>query len=91
MQIIRKQRCLKKFICQFGIAGDPELSKLYRKSIKDDPQWLPEGKKNRQNKDGVKRFAHGYFAYAGGGKNTRSNQFIVSLADVGTLAGGSPW
>ena len=34
---------------------------------------------------------HRYLAYAGGGPNTRDNQFIVSLDDVETLAGGSPW
>jgi peptidyl-prolyl cis-trans isomerase A (cyclophilin A) len=53
-------RCMKNFLCQFGIAGSPEWSKRY-------------------------------MAYAGGGKNSRSNQLIVSLVDVGSLAGGSPW
>ena len=84
-------RCIKNFLCQFGLNSDPELSKKYRKSFPDDPNWLPEGPTNRENEQGVKRFAFGYLAYAGGGKNSRTNQFIVSLKDVPTLAGGSPW
>jgi hypothetical protein len=40
---------------------------------------------------GVKRFAKGYLAYAGAGKNSRSNQLIVALEGNGPLAGGSPW
>ena len=43
---------------------------------KDDKPWLPQGPKFRQNEDGVKRFAQGYLAYAGGGPNTRGNQFM---------------
>jgi len=84
-------RCMKNFLCQFGLAGDPELNKKYRSSMMDDPNWLPEGPMHRQNEDGVKRFAKGYLAYAGAGPNTRGNQFIVSLTNVGPLAGGSPW
>jgi len=83
-------RCLKNFLCQFGLNSDPEQSKKYR-SFKDDPNWLPEGPDYRKNEDGVKRFARGYLGYAGGGKNSRGNQFIVSLHDEGRLAGGSPW
>lgn len=85
-------RCLKNFICQFGLAGTPELNKKYRiKVLTDDPNWLPEGPTHKQNDAGVKRFAKGYMAYAGSGKNSRGNQFIVGLTDVGPLAGGSPW
>jgi len=84
-------RCLKGFLCQFGLAGEPEVNKKYRSSMEDDPNWLPEGPTHRQNEDGVKRFAKGYLAYAGAGPNSRSNQFIVSLDNVGPLAGGSPW
>ena len=43
------------------------------KSLPDDPNWLPEGKDHRQNDVGVKRFAVGYLAYAGSGKNSRTN------------------
>jgi peptidyl-prolyl cis-trans isomerase A (cyclophilin A) len=84
-------RCLKGFLCQFGLNNDPSLSKVFKETILDDPNWLPEGKNHRHNEDGVKRFAIGYMAYAGGGPNTRDNQLIVSLDDVETLAGGSPW
>lgn len=84
-------RCLRGFLCQFGLNSDKNLSQLYRKTLPDDPNWLPEGPTNRRNKDGVVRFAHGYMAYAGGGKDTRDNQLIVSLENVETLAGGSPW
>lgn len=83
-------RCLRKFLCQFGLAGDPALNKPYS-SMKDDPPWLPLGPKHRFNAAGVKRFPKGYLAYAGGGQNSRSNQLIVALADNGRLAGGSPW
>ena len=84
-------RCVKNFICQFGLNSDPLLSKQYRPTLKDDPNWLPEGKDHRKNDQGVLRFAHGYMAYAGGGLHSRNNQFIISLKDVPTLAGGSPW
>jgi hypothetical protein len=39
----------------------------------------------------TKRFAQGYLAYAGGGPNTRDNQFILALEADGHLGGGSPW
>ncbi|KAL3797836.1 hypothetical protein HJC23_006874 [Cyclotella cryptica] len=97
-------RCLRNFICQFGIAGDPSYNQEYvgrGKNLKDDPnltpdlgpnmQWLPEGPSHRTNELGVKRFARGYLAYAGGGKDSRSNQFIVALSDNERLGGGSPW
>lgn len=84
-------RCIKNFICQFGINSDPHLSKKFRPAINDDPNWLPEGKEHRKNDKGVARFARGYLAYAGGGRDSRSNQFIISLQDDETLAGGSPY
>jgi cyclophilin family peptidyl-prolyl cis-trans isomerase len=84
-------RCLRKFLCQFGLTADPEVTKPYGHSFDDDPNWLPEGPDFKQNKDGVQRFAKGYLAYAGAGPNSRGNQFIVSLTGVGPLAGGSPW
>jgi len=83
-------RCLRNFLCQFGLAGDPALNKPY-KSMKDDPPWLPLGPDHRSNSVGVKRFPKGYLAYAGAGPNSRSNQLIVALSDNGRLAGGSPW
>lgn len=39
----------------------------------------------------MSRFARGYLAYAGAGKNSRGTQLIVALKDNGPLAGGSPW
>uniref|UniRef100_A0A7S4EPP0 PPIase cyclophilin-type domain-containing protein n=1 Tax=Pseudo-nitzschia australis TaxID=44445 RepID=A0A7S4EPP0_9STRA len=84
-------RCIKGFLCQFGLNSDPKVTKKFNKSLKDDPNWLPEGPKFRTNADGVQRFAQGYLAYAGAGKNSRGNQLIVSLKANGPLAGGSPW
>ena len=84
-------RCVRNFLCQFGIAGEPSYNKPYHVNLRDDPNWLPEGPAHRQNDRGVKRFAKGYLAYAGAGKHSRSNQLIVALADSGPLGGGSPW
>lgn len=82
-------RCIQNFICQFGLNSDPQLSRKYRQTIEDDPNWLPEGPTNRRNEQGVLRFARGYMAYAGGGAHSRNNQFIISLKDNPTLAGGT--
>ena len=82
-------RCIHGFLCQFGLAGS--ASRQFSQTLEDDPNWLPEGPEHRKNKDGVHRFATGYMAYAGGGPNSRNNQFIVALQDNGPLAGGSPW
>jgi cyclophilin family peptidyl-prolyl cis-trans isomerase len=84
-------RCVRNFLCQFGLNGVPAAMKPFQKSIPDDPNWLPEGPEHRQNKDGVKRFQRGYMAYAGSGPKSRSLQLIVALRDNGHLAGGSPW
>lgn len=84
-------RCIKGFLCQFGIAGIPEYNKQYNKNLQDDKNWLPEGPSHRTNELGVKRFGKGYLAYAGSGKNSRGNQFIVALKDNERLGGGSPW
>ena len=83
-------RCLRGFLCQFGLSGNPKRNKR-EKVLVDDPNWLPEGPSHRHNEDGVSRFAQGYLAYAGGGKNSRGNQLIVALEPSGPLAGGSPW
>jgi cyclophilin family peptidyl-prolyl cis-trans isomerase len=91
---IAMMRCLKGFLCQFGIAGDPLLNSEYvgaGKNLKDDPNWLPEGPTHRTNELGVKRFSKGFLAYAGSGKNSRSNQLIVALRNNEGLGGGSPW
>jgi peptidyl-prolyl cis-trans isomerase A (cyclophilin A) len=82
-------RCVKNFLCQFGLAG--EHSKQFTQNLPDDPQWLPAGPDHRVNEVGVKRFQKGYFSYAGGGPNTRDLQIFVALKDDGPLGGGSPW
>ncbi|GFH54024.1 hypothetical protein CTEN210_10500 [Chaetoceros tenuissimus] len=87
---VAMMRCIKNFLCQFGIAGDPSLNKKY-KSFEDDPNWLPEGPTHMTNEYGTFRYARGYLGYAGGGKNSRSQQFIVALNDHKRLGGGSPW
>ena len=85
-------RCVKDWLCQFGLNSDPRKKELLTKgSIKDDPNWLPEGKEHRRNKLNVRRFAKGYLAYAGSGKDSRGNQLIVALKENGPLGGGSPW
>lgn len=84
-------RCLKGFLCQFGLNSDSSKSKDFQQTIDDDPNWLPEGPSGRKNEQGVKRFAQGYLAYAGSGKHSRSKQLIIALQANGPLAGGSPW
>jgi cyclophilin family peptidyl-prolyl cis-trans isomerase len=84
-------RCVKDFLCQFGLSASPERKRDFDATIPDDPNWLPEGPTRRENALGVKRFAEGYLAYAGGGKNSRNKQLIVALKANGPLAGGSPW
>ncbi len=87
-------RCIKQFFCQFGIAGIPSYNKPYNGKghlLMDDKNWLPEGPTHRTNELGVKRFGKGYLAYAGAGRNSRSNQFILALHDNERLGGGSPW
>ena len=84
-------RCIKGFLCQFGLNADIAKKDEFAKSIEDDWNWLPEGPPGRQNEQGVKRFAQGYLAYAGAGNKSRSNQLIMSLKANGPLGGGSPW
>jgi cyclophilin family peptidyl-prolyl cis-trans isomerase len=84
-------RCVKDFLCQFGLNASKEKRKDFDQTIEDDPNWLPEGPTHRENALGVKRFAEGYLAYAGSGKHSRNKQLIVALKPNGPLAGGSPW
>lgn len=85
-------RCVERFICQFGLKGKlSEEERHFSHPIPDDKPWLPKGPTHRENEAGVKRFAKGYFAFAGSGVASRSNQLIVGLHDNGMLAGGSPW
>ena len=84
-------RCVPNFLCQFGIHSNKKINEQFKTNLQDDSNWLPEGKTYRMNEKGVKRFAKGYMAYAGAGKNTRGKQLIVALAGNGPLGGGSPW
>eukprot|EP00600_Ochromonadales_sp_CCMP1393_P016885 CAMPEP_0175033220 /NCGR_PEP_ID=MMETSP0005-20121125/21866_1 /TAXON_ID=420556 /ORGANISM="Ochromonas sp., Strain CCMP1393" /LENGTH=435 /DNA_ID=CAMNT_0016293789 /DNA_START=71 /DNA_END=1378 /DNA_ORIENTATION=- len=85
-------RALNHFLVQFGLAGDPKVHKQYSKmgNLKDDFQWLPKGPANREV-NGTKRFQRGYMSYAGGGKNSRGTQLIMTFEDNLGLGGGSPW
>ena len=61
-------RVLEGFVVQFGIHGDPEVSKQWRgNQIQDDPV-------KESNKKGTLTFAMG-------GPNTRTTQFFVNLND----------
>jgi hypothetical protein len=85
-------RCVAGWLCQFGLAG--QASALFAKKIKDDKQWLVQPAASAAEENGsssVKMFARGYFAYAGGGPNTRGRQLFVALADSSTLGAGGPW
>jgi peptidyl-prolyl cis-trans isomerase A (cyclophilin A) len=89
-QKVPLMRCMHDFLCQFGLAGP--ASEEFDTRLPDDPNWLPEGPKFRENATtGVKRFATGYMAYAGAGPNSRGVQLIVALVPNGPLGGGSPW
>merc|ERR1712194_175896 len=76
-------RCVKGFLCQTGIAGDPAVFKQWdeKGQINDDPQWLSES-----DDRGMKR---GYLSFAGGGTNSRGLEFFFTFRDVGL--GVSPW
>jgi len=76
-------RSVRNFICQTGIAGDPEVHAEWMKKgrIADDPQWL-----DLADDRPMKR---GFLSFAGGGKNTRETQFFFSFRDV--HLGESPW
>jgi cyclophilin family peptidyl-prolyl cis-trans isomerase len=85
-------RCIHNWLCQFGLAG--EASRQFRATLRDEPNWLPEGPTHRENSLGVKRFSRGYMAFAGSNSATdgsRNAQLIVALTDDGPLGGGSPW
>jgi hypothetical protein len=77
--------------CQFGLSANATMTREFKHRIKDDPMWLPPGPAFRQNKAGVKRYPTGFFTYAGGGLDSRSNQFVLTLQPNQFMGGGSPW
>lgn len=77
--------------CQFGLAGDVNMTKRFRHRFPDDPPWLPPGPDHRENDQGVRRFPSGYLTHAGSGKDSRSNQFVITLKPNKFMGGGSPW
>jgi peptidyl-prolyl cis-trans isomerase A (cyclophilin A) len=77
--------------CQFGIAGDPQVTKRFNSKLMDDLMWLPTGPNHRKNEKGIKRYPQGYITYAGSGNNSRSNQFVITLKANQFMGGGSPW
>ncbi|OEU07623.1 cyclophilin-like protein [Fragilariopsis cylindrus CCMP1102] len=74
--------------CQFGLSSNKTLTKQYRKSIPDDPLWLPTGSSNRKQ---IKRYPKGVLTHAGAGNNSRSVQFVLTLKPNKFMGGGSPW
>lgn len=74
-------RAVENFLCQTGIAGDPQVQRQWRARgvIPDDPQWLT----------GPKPMRRGYLSFAGSGPNTRSTEFFFAFRDL--QLGRSPW
>lgn len=77
--------------CQFGLAGNVNMTRRFGGRIPDDLMWLPPGPAFRENKKGVRRYPMGFFTHAGGGQNSRSNQFVLTLQPNRFMGGGSPW
>ncbi len=80
--------------CQFGLSANPNVTQTFgRKSIPDDPLWLPTGPDNRFSKgpDPIKRYPKGVLTHAGGGRNSRGVQFVLTLTPNKFMGGGSPW
>ena len=79
--------------CQFGLSSNTTLTKRFGKRIPDDPLWLPTGPDNRFSKgpNPIKRYPKGVLTHAGGGKNSRGVQFVLTLKPNKFMGGGSPW
>lgn len=74
-------RAVENFLCQTGIAGDPDVDKAWKKkgTIPDDPQWLK----------GPRPMKRGYLSFAGSGENSRTTEFFFAFKDL--QLGSSPW
>ena len=68
-------RCVKNWIVQFGIAGDPAVGRKWRAagSVRDDPQWLPA------DGDPEARFKRGLLSFAGAGANSRATEMFLAF------------
>jgi cyclophilin family peptidyl-prolyl cis-trans isomerase len=76
--------------CQFGLSSNTTRTKQFDRPILDDPLWLPTGPQH-QIINGIPRYPKGVMTHAGGGPNTRSNQFVITLKPNKFMGGGSPW
>ena len=83
---------MPNFIAQFGISGDPSVTKQWRKraggsNLLDEPQWLPIGpscRPKRVHHERIcRRMRRGFLSYAGAGANSRSTEMFVALASIG--------
>eukprot|EP00928_Gymnodinium_smaydae_P023068 TRINITY_DN19182_c0_g1_i1.p1 TRINITY_DN19182_c0_g1~~TRINITY_DN19182_c0_g1_i1.p1 ORF type:complete len:477 (+),score=47.38 TRINITY_DN19182_c0_g1_i1:64-1431(+) len=66
-------RVSPNFITQFGISGDPTVTRKWRQkgTIPDDPHWQKRG------------FNRGWLSFAGSGSNSRTTQLFVAMGDSG--------
>eukprot|EP00929_Paragymnodinium_shiwhaense_P013309 TRINITY_DN121179_c0_g1_i1.p1 TRINITY_DN121179_c0_g1~~TRINITY_DN121179_c0_g1_i1.p1 ORF type:complete len:212 (+),score=20.46 TRINITY_DN121179_c0_g1_i1:71-706(+) len=70
-------RAVPNFLVQFGINENPQMKSTWGSTIQDDPpKQIP--------------FRKGTLSYAGGGRNSRTNQVFFSYGDNPGL-GHSPW
>src|SRR6516162_5320221 len=66
-------RVIKGFMVQFGIHGDPTVSRAWRDAhVKDDPTGKQSNKR-------------GMLTFATAGPNTRTTQLFINYADNGNL------
>ncbi|VEU35723.1 unnamed protein product [Pseudo-nitzschia multistriata] len=82
--------------CQFGLSANQTLTKAFGGTVADDPLWLPTGPEHRYfrapgGSGEIERYPKGVLTYAGGGRNSRGNQFVLTLQPNKYMGGGSPW
>lgn len=84
--------------CQFGLSSNASLTRAFdRPHLADDPLWLPTGPEHRfsdpdpKNKSRTERYPKGVWTHAGGGRNSRGVQFVLTLKPNKYMGGGSPW